>query len=94
MIGPNGSGKTTVVNLITGFLKPNRASGTKVPGMEPNRPGHCMPTLLIYPANFVCKKICVFLTTNKIINNIFEPLNFRIENLLGEVVFQKTDKKP
>ena len=23
IIGPNGSGKTTVLNLLTGFLKPN-----------------------------------------------------------------------
>ena len=25
IIGPNGSGKTTAVNLITGFVKPSRA---------------------------------------------------------------------
>jgi len=41
MIGPNGSGKTTVVNLITGFLKPNEGKillhGQDITGWPPYR---------------------------------------------------------
>jgi branched-chain amino acid transport system ATP-binding protein len=39
MIGPNGSGKTTVVNLITGFIKPNEGKilfrGQDITGWPP-----------------------------------------------------------
>ena len=39
MIGPNGSGKTTVVNLITGFVKPNEGKilfrGQDITGWPP-----------------------------------------------------------
>jgi len=41
LIGPNGSGKTTVLNLITGFLKPNDGrvtlAGKDVTGLPPHR---------------------------------------------------------
>ena len=41
MIGPNGSGKTTVVNLITGFVKPNEGKilfrGQDITGWPPYR---------------------------------------------------------
>jgi ABC-type branched-subunit amino acid transport system ATPase component len=41
MIGPNGSGKTTVVNLITGFVKPNEGRilfrGQDITGWPPYR---------------------------------------------------------
>jgi branched-chain amino acid transport system ATP-binding protein len=41
LIGPNGSGKTTVLNLITGFLKPNAGrvtlAGKDVTGLPPHR---------------------------------------------------------
>lgn len=41
LIGPNGSGKTTVLNLITGFLKPNAGrvllTGKDVTGLPPHR---------------------------------------------------------
>jgi branched-chain amino acid transport system ATP-binding protein len=40
LIGPNGSGKTTVFNLITGFLKPDagiiKFEGEDVTGLEPH----------------------------------------------------------
>ena len=39
LIGPNGSGKTTAVNLITGFVKPSRGEiiyrGRSIAGMAP-----------------------------------------------------------
>lgn len=39
LIGPNGSGKTTVLNLITGFLKPDRGeiiwNGKNISGLSP-----------------------------------------------------------
>ena len=39
LIGPNGSGKTTAVNLITGFVKPSRGEivyrGRSITGMAP-----------------------------------------------------------
>ncbi|MGA3113035.1 MAG: ABC transporter ATP-binding protein [Syntrophobacteraceae bacterium] len=39
LIGPNGSGKTTAVNLITGFVKPSRGEivyrGRNITGMAP-----------------------------------------------------------
>jgi branched-chain amino acid transport system ATP-binding protein len=39
MIGPNGSGKTTAVNLITGFVKPTEGNvhyrGTNITGLPP-----------------------------------------------------------
>ena len=39
LIGPNGSGKTTVFNLITGFLKPDggkvRFKGNSITGLKP-----------------------------------------------------------
>ncbi|MGO9020160.1 MAG: ABC transporter ATP-binding protein [Syntrophobacteraceae bacterium] len=39
LIGPNGSGKTTAVNLITGFVKPSRGEivyrGCSITGMAP-----------------------------------------------------------
>lgn len=41
IIGPNGSGKTTVVNLITGFIKPDEGvvwfKGQRITGMMPHR---------------------------------------------------------
>jgi ABC-type branched-subunit amino acid transport system ATPase component len=41
LIGPNGSGKTTVFNLVTGFLSPDSGHvtfrGEDVTGMAPNR---------------------------------------------------------
>jgi branched-chain amino acid transport system ATP-binding protein len=41
LIGPNGSGKTTMFNLISGFLKPTagriRLQGETITGMRPNR---------------------------------------------------------
>ncbi|MBS7636401.1 ABC transporter ATP-binding protein [Candidatus Bathyarchaeota archaeon] len=40
LIGPNGSGKTTVVNIITGFLKPEKGSvkylGEDITGKKPH----------------------------------------------------------
>ncbi len=43
LIGPNGSGKTTVLNLLTGFLKPNAGTitfaGEDVTGFPPHRMG-------------------------------------------------------
>ena len=39
LIGPNGSGKTTAVNLITGFVKPSQGNiefqGKKITGLAP-----------------------------------------------------------
>lgn len=41
LVGPNGSGKTTMVNVITGFYPPNLGSvrlfGQDITGMKPNR---------------------------------------------------------
>lgn len=41
VIGPNGSGKTSLVNLITGFVKPSaghvRFKGHDITGMEPHK---------------------------------------------------------
>ncbi len=41
LIGPNGSGKTTVLNLISGFLKPDAGrvtlAGRDVTGLPPHR---------------------------------------------------------
>jgi branched-chain amino acid transport system ATP-binding protein len=41
VIGPNGSGKTSLVNLITGFVKPSaghvRFKGQDITGMEPHK---------------------------------------------------------
>lgn len=41
LIGPNGSGKTTMFNLISGFLQPNSGSvifdGTEITGMRPSK---------------------------------------------------------
>jgi len=40
LIGPNGSGKTTIFNLITGFLKPDSGSvnfnGEEITGLKPH----------------------------------------------------------
>ncbi len=45
LIGPNGSGKTTTLNLITGFLKPDNGSvnfnGQEVAGFSRNKMCHC-----------------------------------------------------
>ncbi len=41
LVGPNGSGKTTMVNVVTGFYPPNAGSvqlfGQDITGMKPNR---------------------------------------------------------
>jgi ABC-type branched-subunit amino acid transport system ATPase component len=41
LIGPNGSGKTTVFNLITGFIRQDggdvRFNGDSITGLDPNR---------------------------------------------------------
>lgn len=41
IIGPNGSGKTTVINLITGFLKPDagriKFEGEDITGLKPHQ---------------------------------------------------------
>lgn len=41
LLGPNGSGKTTMMNLVSGALKPNagtiRLSGADIAGLPPNR---------------------------------------------------------
>lgn len=41
IIGPNGSGKTTFVNILTGFLKPNTGKvtfkGQDITGLEPHK---------------------------------------------------------
>ena len=41
IIGPNGCGKTTLVNVISGFIKPNAGSvqyqGREITGMRPSR---------------------------------------------------------
>jgi len=40
LIGPNGSGKTTIFNMITGFLKPSRGrvlwQGKDITGLLPH----------------------------------------------------------
>ena len=44
LIGPNGSGKTTVFNCISGFYRPDRGEvrfgGTRISGMAPSRIVH------------------------------------------------------
>lgn len=41
LVGPNGSGKTTIFNLITGFLRPDhgmiRFKGDKITGLRPDQ---------------------------------------------------------
>lgn len=45
LIGPNGSGKTTVLNLLSGFLAPHagrvRMGADDVTGMPPARLARC-----------------------------------------------------
>ena len=44
LIGPNGSGKTTSFNLISGFLKPEKGqilfNGEDITGLRPNKVCH------------------------------------------------------
>lgn len=57
LVGPDGAGKTTLMRMLAGLLKPDSGSATVI-GFDPiKNDARCTPCSVICRRNLVCMKI-------------------------------------
>lgn len=57
LVGPDGAGKTTLMRMLAGLLKPDSGSATVIGLIRSKTTARCTPCSVICRRNLVCMKI-------------------------------------